>query len=112
MPAGERARRRAERERVAAAAEAERRAVAERQARRAARRTALARVVPGSSGRSSGQTGTLAARRRQQTVLTVAGVVAVNALLWLGTGDWAARAFLLLLSLLVTPIVVHLVTKP
>jgi Flp pilus assembly protein TadB len=107
MPAGERARRRAERERVAAAAEAERRAAAERQARRAARRTALARVVP----RSSGQTGTLAARRRQQTVLTVAAVVAVNALLWLGTGDWAARAFLLLLSLLVTPIVVHLVTK-
>jgi Flp pilus assembly protein TadB len=107
MPAGERARRRAERERLVAAAEVERREAAERRARREARRQALTRWLP----RSSGQTGALAVRRRQQTVLVAGLVVALNVLLWLGTSDWAARAFVALLSLLVTPIAVHLVTK-
>jgi Flp pilus assembly protein TadB len=108
MAAGERAKRRAERERLAAEAAEARRVEAERQARRAARRTALTRWLPRAR---PGQSGRLAEKRRQQTVLVVAGVVALNFLLWLGTSDWAARALFLLLSLLVTPIVVHLATK-
>ncbi|WP_139981028.1 hypothetical protein [Nocardioides litoris] len=110
MAAGERARRRAQRERVAAAEAEARRVEAERRARRAARRELLTRWLP-ARGRSGSQTGRLAVRRRQQTVLLVSAVVALNVLLWLGTSDPAARALLVLLSLLVTPIALHLVTR-
>ncbi|MDO9455088.1 hypothetical protein, partial [Nocardioides sp.] len=57
------------------------------------------------------ESGSLAARRRQRTGLVVAFVVAVNALIWLGTDAWAARALFLLLSLLVAPIVVSILNR-
>ncbi len=104
----ERARRREERERAVAAAAAERAAEAERQARREARRSSLTRWLPRTS---SGQSGTLAARKRQQKGLVVAFVVAVNVLVWLGTDAWPLRALVLLLSVLVTPIVASLVSR-
>ncbi|MEO9324642.1 hypothetical protein ABFT23_14205 [Nocardioides sp. C4-1] len=114
MAAGERARRRAERERAAVEQAAAREAEAERVARRRARRDVAAGLLPGAwtgRSRSGAQTGTLAARRRQQTGLVIAFVLAVNVLVWLGTSEWAARAFLALLSVFIAPIVVSLITR-
>lgn len=108
MAAGQRARRREERDRLAAAAAAEREATAARQARRDSRRETLTGWVPRPAPVESG---TLAARRRQRNGLVVAFVIALNVLVWLGTTEWAARAFVLLLSVLVAPIVVSILNR-
>jgi hypothetical protein len=100
----ERARRRAEREREAglrAAARAEEQARAER---RAARRRALTSRLP---RRAPRPTGILAQRRRKQTGITIALLLALNVLVWIFFGDWATRAGALVVSLLVAP-VLHL----
>ncbi|MFC7497516.1 MULTISPECIES: hypothetical protein [unclassified Nocardioides] len=104
----ERARRRAEREAAAAALTAARAAEAERKRRRDARVQALTKWVP---QRTGGQTGVLAERRRTRTRLLVVGVVAVNVLVWLASGDWALRAIALLLSVLLAPLVHILLTS-
>jgi Flp pilus assembly protein TadB len=104
----ERALRRAERERHAAEQEASRAAEAERQARRDARRSRLTRWFPSPGPAADG---VLAARRRQQTGLVVALVVTVNVLTLLGTGSWAPRVLVLLLSVLLTPIVLSLMSR-
>lgn len=108
MAAGERAKRRAERDRVAAIAAAEREAAAAKQARRDARRERLVGWVPRPAPVESG---TLAFKKRQRTGLVIAGVIALNALVWLGTSEWAARVFFLLLCVLVAPIVVSLLNR-
>ena len=108
MAAGERARRREERDRAVAVETAAREAAATRQARRDARRTALLGWVPRPAPVESG---TLAAKRRQRTGLVVAFVLAVNVLVWLGTGEWAARVLVLLLSVLVAPIVLSILNR-
>ncbi|QCW50440.1 hypothetical protein FE634_08540 [Nocardioides dongxiaopingii] len=104
----ERARRREAREQELAAAAAVRAAEAERRRRREARRATLTRLVPTPA---AGQSGTLAARRRQATGLVVAGVVCLNVLVFLGTSSWEPRALFLLLCLLVGPIAAALITR-
>ena len=104
----ERAQRRAEREREAAIVAAARAAEAERRERRDARVQALTGWVP---RRRNQPTGVLAERRRTQTRMLVAVVIVLNVLVWLATGDWAVRAFALLLSALVAPLVHILMTK-
>jgi hypothetical protein len=108
VPAGQRARRREERELLAAQAAAARQAAAAKQARRDSRRTALLGWVPTPAPVESG---TLAAKRRQRTGIVVALVLAVNVLVWLGTGEWAGRVLVLLLSVLVAPIVVSILNR-
>ena len=108
MAAGERARRRAELDRLAAEATAVREAAAAKQARRDARRDTLTGWVPRPAPVESG---TLAARRRQRTGLLVAFVLAVNTLVWLGTDGWAARTLVLLLSVLVAPVVLSILNR-
>jgi Flp pilus assembly protein TadB len=108
VPAGQRARRREERDRLAAEAAASRQAVAAKQARRESRRTALVGWVPTPAPVESGS---LAAKRRQRTGLVLAFVLAVNVLVWLGTGEWAARVLMLLLTVLVAPIVVSILNR-
>ncbi len=108
MAAGERARRRAEREREAAAAAAVRAAEAEKEARRRQRRDRLTGWLPRGRG---AQSGTLAARRRHAAGMVVAFVLVVNLLFWLAGTGWAARALVLLLSILATPIVLHLMSR-
>ncbi len=97
----ERARRRAEREREAATRAAAQAAAAERAERRAARRRALTRFLP---ARHSRQSGSLAERRRQQAGATVAMVLGLNLLVWIFFDDWAARAMVAVVSLLVAPV--------
>jgi Flp pilus assembly protein TadB len=97
----ERARRRAEREREAALRAAARAAEAERAERRAARRQTLTGWLPASAPRPSGA---LAERRRQQTGLLVAVLVAVNVLVWVFVSDWAGRAMVAVVTLLVAPL--------
>lgn len=108
MAAGERARKRAEREREAAAAAAVRAAAAEKEARRQQR---VARLTGWLPRRRPGQSGTLAARRRKSAGLVLAFVFAVNLLFWLADDRWALRTLVLLLSLLATPIVLHLMSR-
>lgn len=108
MAAGQRARRRAERERLAAEAAALREAAAARQARRDARRDRLVGWVPRPAPVESGS---LAARRRQRSGLVVAFVLTLNVLVWLGTTEWAARLLVALLSVLVAPVVVSVLNR-
>ncbi|GAA4366396.1 hypothetical protein [Nocardioides caricicola] len=104
----ERAQRRAEREREAAIVAAARAAEAEKKERREARKRALTRWVPKSR---RGPSGVIAERHRRQTRLLIVAVVVLNVLVWLASGDWAVRAFALLLSLLLVPVVQILMTK-
>ena len=97
----ERARRRAEREREAAIRAAARAAEQERRERWAARRRALTGWLP----RPRWQPGILARRRRQQVATTVAVLVALNVLVWVGRDDWAARGLGVRVSLLGAPVV-------
>ena len=104
----ERARRREEREREAAVQAAARAAEAERNERRAARKRALTRWLP---KQRSKRAGVIAERQRTQTRLLVVGALIVNAIVWIGTGDWTVRVFALLITLLVVPVVQILMTK-
>lgn len=104
----ERAKRRAERERLAAVAEAERQAEAERRARAAARRQRWFGWFPRAA---PGQSGALARRRREQAGYFIAFVFTVNLLVFFASQDWALRALVLLLSILLGPIVVSFITR-
>ncbi|MGZ4473576.1 MAG: hypothetical protein ACXVXM_16560 [Nocardioidaceae bacterium] len=100
----ERARRREAREREAAIRAAARAAEAERRERQEARKRALRKRLP--RARGGRPTGTLARRRRVQTSLVLATLVAVNVLAWFLRPDWAARLGVLVVSLLAAPVLV------
>lgn len=103
----ERARRRAAREREAAIRSAARAAEAERLERRAARHRALRRSTTDRLPRLTPvgrPTGTLARRRRVQTSLVLAALVALNVLVWFVRPDWAARLAVLVVSVLAAPV--------
>src|SRR3954451_10736719 len=112
----ERARRRAEREREAAIRAAARAAQHERRERRGGgRRAARARVARrvtldrmprlAPAGRP---TGTLAHRRRVQTSVLIAVLVAINVVVWVVRPDWASRFAALVVSILAAPVLVTL----
>ena len=107
----ERARRRAEREHEAALKAAARAAEQERRERRAARADAVRRVTTDRlprRTRTARPTGTLAHRRRVQTWLVLALLIALNVLVWVLTPDWASRLASLVVSVLAAPVVVTL----
>ena len=102
----ERARRRAQREHEAALRAAARAAEAERRERRQARARAVRRATTDRLRRTRTHrpTGTLARRRRLQTSLLVAVVVALNVLVWVVRPDWPARLAALVVSVLAMPV--------
>ncbi len=107
----ERARRRAAREHETALKAAARAAEAERRDRRQARATAVRRATTDRLPRvtrTRRPTGPLARRRRIQTSLLFAALVAVNLLVWLVRPDWAARLAALVVSILAAPVLVTL----
>ncbi len=97
----ERARKREAREHEAAIIRAARAREAEKRERRAARSRAMTGWVP---KRHSRQTGVLAERRRKQTSITIALVVALNVLVFVFFDDWSVRAMTLAVSLLAAPV--------
>jgi len=102
----ERAQRRAEREREAAIKAAARAAEAERRERRQARRQALRRATDRLRrlGGPSRPTGEPARRRRIQTSLLFALLVALNVLVWVARPDWRARLAALIVTVLAAPV--------
>ena len=107
----ERARRRAAREHEAALRSAARAAEAERRERRSARARAVRRATTGRLPRLTPvgrPTGTLARRRRVQTSLVLAVLVALNVLVWFVRPDWAARLAVLVVSVLAAPVLTTL----
>jgi len=103
----ERARRRAEREREAAIRSAARAAQQERRERRAARARVVRRATTGRLPRLTPrgrQTGPLARRRRVQTSLLLALLVALNILVWVVRPDWPARLAALVVTVLAAPV--------
>jgi Flp pilus assembly protein TadB len=97
----ERARRRVERERLAALQAAARQRDAERSARRRVRRQRWTGLVP----RPHLRPGVLAARRRTELMATFGLLLLLNVLVWLVRPDWAARLGALLVSAVVFPVV-------
>ena len=97
----ERARRREERERLAAVAASERQAAALRQAKRDARKRAVTRFLPQSHSR---QSGSLAERKRREMIATVGVLVVLNILMFAVARDWALTALLVVVSVLGAPI--------
>jgi Flp pilus assembly protein TadB len=97
----ERARRREERERLAAVAAAEREVAAAKQARRGARRQAVAKRLPAGHSR---QTGPLAERKRREILATVAVLVVLNILVFAVSRDAALAALMVVVSILGAPI--------
>jgi Flp pilus assembly protein TadB len=97
----QRARRREEREREAGVRAAARAAAEERAERRAARRRAVTSVLPAARPRP---TGVLAQRRRNQTLATIAILVLVNVTSFAFLEHWAARALVVIVSLLAAPV--------
>jgi Flp pilus assembly protein TadB len=97
----ERARRREERERLAAVTAAQRQASAEKAARREARRQSLSRCLPATHSR---QTGLLAERKRREVLATGAVLAVLNLVVFAVAGDWALTALLLVASVLGAPI--------
>jgi Flp pilus assembly protein TadB len=106
----ERARRRAAREHEAALRTSARAAEAERRERRAARTRALRRATDRVRRRTpvGRPTGTMARRRRTQRSMLLAGLVALNVLVWFLTPDWAARLAALVVSVLAAPVLATL----
>jgi Flp pilus assembly protein TadB len=106
----ERARRRAEREHESALRAAARAAEAERRERRQARKAAVRRATTDRLRvtRTHRPTGTLARRRRVQTSLVIALLVALNVLVWVVRPDWPARLATLVVSVLAAPVLVAL----
>jgi Flp pilus assembly protein TadB len=107
----ERAQRRATREHEAAIKAAARAAEQERRERRAARTAAVRRHTTGRlprRTRTARPTGTLARRRRVESSLVVALLVALNVLVWVVTPDWASRLAALVVSVLAAPVLVTL----
>ena len=97
----ERAQRRVEREREAAAAAAERQEAAERQAKRDSRKQAVAKYLPAAHSR---QTGLIAEKKRREVLATVAVLVVLNILIFAVARDWALTALLVVVSVLGAPI--------
>ena len=107
----ERARRRAAREHETALRTAARAAEQERRERRTARAVAVRRATTDRLPRvtrTHRPTGTLARRRRVQTSLVLALVVALNVLVWVLRPDGATRFAALVVSLLAAPVLVTL----
>jgi Flp pilus assembly protein TadB len=107
----ERARRRAAREHEAALKAAARAAEQERRERRAARGRAVRRLTTDRLPRvtrTKRATGTLAHRRRVETSLVLALLVALNVLVWVVSSDWAARLAAFVVSVLAAPVLVTL----
>ena len=98
----ERARRRAEREQEVAARAAARAAEAERRERRDARKRAITSRLPKPPKRP---TGLLAQRRRRQNGALMAGLLAVNVLVWIFFGEWDVRLAAFVVSVLAAPVV-------
>ncbi len=98
----ERQQRRAEREREVALRAAARAAEAERTERKVARRQRWTGWFPTPAPRPSGA---LAERRRQQTGLMIAVLIAVNVLIWVFFPGWPARAMAAVLTLLFAPLI-------
>ena len=98
---GERARRRAARAAELAAQEAERARLAERAARRRATKERLLGWLPSSRPAPGG---VLARRRRREVAALVAGLVAINLLIWLGFGSPALSVLAAMVTLLVGPV--------
>jgi hypothetical protein len=103
----ERARRRAEREAVAARAEKVRTVRLERAARRRALLARLRRLVP-APVRHRRQGGVLARRRRAQNGGVFLVFLAVQCLAWLLCSTWTARLAVFGLSIFLVPVVVTL----
>jgi|SRR6478735_12365156 len=97
----ERAQRRAEREREAAVAAAARAAEVERKQRRDARMQAVTSRLPKPRKRPGG---IIAQRRRRQTSLLIAVLVAVNIAVWVVSSDWALRLGVLVVCVLTAPV--------
>jgi hypothetical protein len=97
----ERARRRTERERVAALRAAARQRELERRAQARARKQSLTGWIP----RAHRTPGALAARRRAELAATIGLLLLLNLLVWLVRPDWAARAGALVVSAVVFPVV-------
>ena len=97
----ERARRREERERLAAVAQSERRVAAAKQAKRDARKRYVGKYLPASHSR---QTGVLAEKKRHEMLGTVALLVVLNILIFAVARDWALTALLVVASVLGAPI--------
>ncbi|HYO40185.1 MAG TPA: hypothetical protein VER39_11055 [Nocardioidaceae bacterium] len=106
----ERARRRAAREHEAGLKASARAAQAERRERRTTRARSLRRAAPGLSRRPrvGRADGTLARRRRRQTSVLVAALVALNVLVWVLRPDWQARLAAVVLLVLVFPVLLTL----
>ena len=110
----ERAKRRAAREHEAALKAAARAAESERRERRDARRRAIQRATTGRLPRLTPvgrPTGTLAHRRRVQTSLLLAMLLAVNVLVWVVRPDWPARLGALVVTVLAFPVLSTLVVR-
>ncbi len=107
----ERARRRAAREHESALRAAARAYEQERRERRAARARGLRRATTGRLPRWTPvgrPTGSLARRRRMQTSLLLALLVAADLLVWFVRPDWQARLAVLVVSVLAAPVLVTL----
>jgi Flp pilus assembly protein TadB len=103
----ERARRRAAREHETAIRAAARAAEAERRERRAARRRTLRRHTTQRLPRLTPvgrPPGALARRRRVQTSLLLALLIALNVVVWVVRPDWPTRLAALVVTVLVAPV--------
>jgi len=110
----ERATRRAAREREAGIRAAARAAEEERRERRKARKNLVSNATRGRfPGRtpSGAQTGVLARRRRIQTSLLIASLLAVQVVVWVVRPDWPARLAAVVVSLLAAPLLAGLVFR-
>ena len=103
----ERARRREEREKAAAAAREKRERRAAREAQRRARRAAWRRRLP-TRTRWRGQQGILARRRRMENSVILGLYLVVQAIVWLVTSDPWVRVASALLGVLAMPVLVTL----
>jgi len=110
----ERAKRRAAREHEAGIRTAARAAEEERRERTKARKDLLrsaTRVRFPSRSPSGAQTGVLARRRRVQTSLLIAFLLAVQVVVWVVRPDWPARLAALVVSLLAAPLLAGLLFR-
>lgn len=99
--AKERARKRAEREAAAAVQKEHRRKQVARREKSARRKDAVRGLVPDVNRRP----GILAARQRRRLWAFVAGIVAIQLVIWPFLPSWGARLVVLALTLIAAPVV-------
>ena len=99
-----RAKARAERERLAAAAAAKRERENARRARRRVWARRLTGWIPASWRGHNRQSGALAAKRRKQRWATFLVLLVINVVVWFVDPTWSARAFVLVASVLIAPV--------